>query len=201
MIDTQNEGDTKSGNAAQGRRDGKNGIEGGELTINQIFILPLPISAVAYIFYQKDFDDEYLEEYGSDDFADSADDAHDDEEPESDEGQPDDDTKDGKFTAPSIEEAQAALKSINSLPRPRRNTGAGYKKCDLPLYTCTRLEWMASFLHLYTSTNRPVQSDGTTITKTAVFCATDGATRPSMVRFTAFKDLLNIASAQVPTQS
>ncbi|KAJ7828005.1 hypothetical protein B0H13DRAFT_2373444 [Mycena leptocephala] len=30
------------------------------------------------------------------------------------------------------------------------------KKCDLPLYTRTRLEWIASFLYLYTSSNRPI---------------------------------------------
>ncbi|KAF7336211.1 hypothetical protein MVEN_02168900 [Mycena venus] len=92
----------------------------------------------------------------SNDFADSMDNAHSDEEVEPDEGQPDNDTKDGKFTAPSIKEAKAVLKAINALLHPHCNTRAGYKKCNLPLYTHTRLEWMASFLHLYTSSNRPV---------------------------------------------
>ncbi|KAJ7153288.1 hypothetical protein C8R46DRAFT_864380, partial [Mycena filopes] len=55
------------------------------------------------------------------------------------------------FTTPSIDEAKAALKAINAMLRPPRDTGAGYKKCKLPLYSRTRLEWMASFLHIYTS--------------------------------------------------
>ncbi|KAJ7807564.1 hypothetical protein B0H14DRAFT_3483148 [Mycena olivaceomarginata] len=108
--------------------------------------------------YSADLDDEYLEEYGSNDFADSG--GQDEDEPMDDEPDADgpakDDAKEGKFTAPSIDEATAALKVINTLLRPRRNTGAGYKKCDLPLYTHTRLEWTSSFLHLYTSSNRTV---------------------------------------------
>ncbi|KAJ7889161.1 hypothetical protein B0H14DRAFT_2262084, partial [Mycena olivaceomarginata] len=57
------------------------------------------------------------------------------------------------FTVPSIEEALATLKAINLLLRPPRNTGAVYKKCELTLYTRTRLEWVASFLHLYTTSS------------------------------------------------
>ncbi|KAF7371854.1 hypothetical protein MVEN_00042200 [Mycena venus] len=42
--------------------------------------------------------------------------------------EPDDDLRGYIFTVPSIEEAKAALKAINDLLRPLRNTGAGYKK-------------------------------------------------------------------------
>ncbi|KAJ7801451.1 hypothetical protein B0H13DRAFT_1474412, partial [Mycena leptocephala] len=69
---------------------------------------------------------------------------------------PEDDTREYTFTAPSIDEAQAALKAINLLLRPPRNTGAGYKKCELTLYTRTRLEWVASFLHMYCNTSRAI---------------------------------------------
>ncbi|KAF7369510.1 hypothetical protein MVEN_00280800 [Mycena venus] len=110
--------------------------------------------------YSGDCDDEYLEEYGTDDFAEGSipdeDVQHESMDEEAEEGHPEDDAKEGKFTAPTIEEAQAALKAITLLLRPPRNTGAGYKRCDLPLYTRTRLEWVASFLHLYTSNHRPV---------------------------------------------
>ncbi|KAF7357933.1 hypothetical protein MVEN_00839800 [Mycena venus] len=110
--------------------------------------------------YSGDCDDEYLEEYGTDDFAEGSipdeDVQHESMDEEAEEGHPEDDAKEGKFTAPTIEEAQAALKAINLLLRPPRNTGAGYKRCDLPLYTRTRLEWVASFLHLYTSNHHRV---------------------------------------------
>ncbi|KAJ7842035.1 hypothetical protein B0H14DRAFT_2586590 [Mycena olivaceomarginata] len=93
-------------------------------------------------------DDQYLE-YGLGDQESVPDDARCesvDEEPE--EGHPEDDSREYTFTVPSIEEAQATLKAINFLLRPPRNTGAGYKKCELTLYTRTRLEWVASFLHV-----------------------------------------------------
>ncbi|KAK7015282.1 hypothetical protein R3P38DRAFT_2786804 [Favolaschia claudopus] len=100
-------------------------------------------------------DDEYYEEYESDDLRDRDNDAPgpNEREPPSNPSttQPDGDSCGGEFTAPSKETARAALKAINNLLRPPRNKGAGYKKCKLHLYTRTRLEWMASFLHLYTS--------------------------------------------------
>ncbi|KAJ7688767.1 hypothetical protein B0H14DRAFT_2653047 [Mycena olivaceomarginata] len=95
-------------------------------------------------------DDEYLEGFGSDDQESVPDDAcyeSVDEEPE--EGHPEDDAREYTFTVPSIDEAKAALKAINLLLRPPRNTGAGYKKCELTLYTRTRLEWVASFLQIF----------------------------------------------------
>ncbi|KAK6988078.1 hypothetical protein R3P38DRAFT_2805086 [Favolaschia claudopus] len=104
-------------------------------------------------------DDEYYEEYKSDDFRDCDDDdtpEPEEQEPSPSTVQPEDDSADGKFVAPSTDKAKAALKAINNLLRPPRNKGAGYKKCDLHLYTRTRLEWMASFLHLYTSDRAPI---------------------------------------------
>lgn len=64
---------------------------------------------------------------------------------------PEGDKREYIFTAPSIEEAQAALKSVNNLLRPPCNKGAGYKKCTLHLYRCTHLKWIASFLHIFCS--------------------------------------------------
>ncbi|KAF7347061.1 hypothetical protein MVEN_01459900 [Mycena venus] len=109
--------------------------------------------------FTDDLDDQYLEEYSED--GDNDDQDHDDARYESvdeeeGEGDPEDDTRQYTFTVPSLEEAQAALKAINLLLRPPRNTGAGYKKCELHLYTRTRLEWMATFLHMYCTTHRPI---------------------------------------------
>ncbi|KAF7351880.1 hypothetical protein MVEN_01149600 [Mycena venus] len=103
--------------------------------------------------FDDDNDDQYLEEFASDDQESVPDDARYDsvdEEPE--EGDPEDDTREYTFTVPRIDEAKAALKAINLLLHPPRNTGAGYKKCELTLYTRTRLEWVASFLHIYSTT-------------------------------------------------
>ncbi|KAJ7234033.1 hypothetical protein B0H12DRAFT_1239178 [Mycena haematopus] len=106
--------------------------------------------------FSADFeDDQYLEQFSSDDQQSVPDDARYDsvdEQPE--QGEPEDDIRQYTFTAPTINESAAALKAINLLLRPRRNTGAGFKKCELTLYTRTRLEWVASFLHIYSTTPR-----------------------------------------------
>ncbi|KAK7059550.1 hypothetical protein R3P38DRAFT_2758972 [Favolaschia claudopus] len=99
-------------------------------------------------------DDEYFEEFSENEDGGPV--APEDERYESMEDEPadgntEDDTREYTFTSPTVERAQAALKLINDLLRPPRKTGAGYKKCELHLYTRTRLEWMASFLHLYCS--------------------------------------------------
>jgi len=52
---------------------------------------------------------------------------------------------------PSLEAASKALADINLMLKPRCAKGAGYKQCQLPLVLRTRLEWIASFLHVYTS--------------------------------------------------
>lgn len=52
--------------------------------------------------------------------------------------------------APSLPAAQKALVDINLLLKPPRAKGGGYKECQLPLRLCTRLEWIAMFLHVYT---------------------------------------------------
>ncbi|KIK76572.1 hypothetical protein PAXRUDRAFT_18097 [Paxillus rubicundulus Ve08.2h10] len=51
---------------------------------------------------------------------------------------------------PSIKSAQEALRDINLTLKPPRNTGHGHKDTRLPLSLRTRLEWMASFLWIYT---------------------------------------------------
>ncbi|KAK6969576.1 hypothetical protein R3P38DRAFT_2364312, partial [Favolaschia claudopus] len=99
-------------------------------------------------------DDEYFEEFSENEDGGPV--APEDERYESMDDEPadgntEDDTREYTFTSPTVERAQAALKLINDLLRPPRKTGAGYKKCELHLYTRTRLEWMASFLHLYCS--------------------------------------------------
>jgi len=52
---------------------------------------------------------------------------------------------------PSLDEARKALADLNRLIKPLRASGRGYKECLLPLKLRTRLEWMASFLHVYIS--------------------------------------------------
>ncbi|KAH7905399.1 hypothetical protein BJ138DRAFT_1106018 [Hygrophoropsis aurantiaca] len=52
--------------------------------------------------------------------------------------------------APSIKCAQEALRDINLTLKPPRNSGYGYKDARLPLVLRTKLEWLASFLWLYT---------------------------------------------------
>ena len=52
----------------------------------------------------------------------------------------------------SIEAAQSALTDINCMLKPLHLHGKGYKECQLPLQLRTRLEWIASFLHVYTDT-------------------------------------------------
>ncbi|KAJ7770407.1 hypothetical protein B0H14DRAFT_2606585 [Mycena olivaceomarginata] len=89
--------------------------------------------------FAADLDDKYLEEYSGQNSGDDNNQYNSmDDEPEHEtvEG----DKREYIFTAPSIEEAQAALKSINNLLRPPCNKGAGYKKCTLHLYRHTRLE-------------------------------------------------------------
>lgn len=51
---------------------------------------------------------------------------------------------------PSLEAAQNALADINRMLKPPRLNGKGIKECQLPLLLWTRLEWIASFLHVYT---------------------------------------------------
>jgi hypothetical protein len=53
---------------------------------------------------------------------------------------------------PTIDAARAALHDINQLLKPLRPKGGGYKECRLPLQLRTRLEWVASLLHVYTDT-------------------------------------------------
>ncbi|KAF7372520.1 hypothetical protein MVEN_00113900 [Mycena venus] len=124
--------------------------------------LGIPLNDPWIFNLSADFDDQYLEEFSeidsNDDKEDPApDDArYDSIDEASEEGEPDDDLRKYVFTVPSVEEAKAALKAINNLLRPPRNTGAGYKKCNLHLYTRTRLEWMASFLHLYCTSHCPI---------------------------------------------
>lgn len=53
---------------------------------------------------------------------------------------------------PTIEAAKDALIDINQMLKPPRLKGGGYKECKLPLLLRTRLEWVASLLHVYTDT-------------------------------------------------
>jgi hypothetical protein len=51
----------------------------------------------------------------------------------------------------SLQDAQACLIDINQMLKPPRPKGhGGYKQCCLPLHLRTRLEWVVSFLHVYT---------------------------------------------------
>ena len=45
-----------------------------------------------------------------------------------------------------------ALVDINWMLKPPQPKGGGYKECKLPLQLRTRLEWVASLLHVYTDT-------------------------------------------------
>jgi hypothetical protein len=54
---------------------------------------------------------------------------------------------------PSIQDAQSCLVDINQMLKPLQPKGrGGYKQCRLPLQLHTQLEWVASFLHIYTDT-------------------------------------------------
>ncbi|KAJ7665798.1 hypothetical protein B0H17DRAFT_1210803 [Mycena rosella] len=59
-------------------------------------------------------------------------------------------------TPPTIEEAREALKALARILRPPHDSGAGYKDPKLDLLTRTRYKWLKSFLHIYSSDNRPI---------------------------------------------
>ena len=51
---------------------------------------------------------------------------------------------------PSIKDARTCLDDINLMLKPPQPKGGGFKECRLPLELRTRLEWVSSFLHVYT---------------------------------------------------
>ena len=53
---------------------------------------------------------------------------------------------------PTIEAARDALVDINQMLKSPRPKGGGFKECKFPLQLQTRLEWVASLLHVYTGT-------------------------------------------------
>ncbi|KAJ7626704.1 hypothetical protein B0H17DRAFT_862143, partial [Mycena rosella] len=57
---------------------------------------------------------------------------------------------------PTIEEACKVLKALARILRPPRDSCAGYKNPKLNLLTRTRYEWLKSFLHIYSSDDRPI---------------------------------------------
>ncbi|KIK74887.1 hypothetical protein PAXRUDRAFT_45218, partial [Paxillus rubicundulus Ve08.2h10] len=60
---------------------------------------------------------------------------------------------------PIVESARRALHDLNLILKPPWETGRGYKDPRLPLTLQTRLEWMKSFLWIYTDDHTPCSKE------------------------------------------
>ncbi|THU82238.1 hypothetical protein K435DRAFT_823274 [Dendrothele bispora CBS 962.96] len=69
--------------------------------------------------------------------------------------------------APTLVEAQSALKDINKVLRPPRKKGPGYLDPKLDPFTQTCIKGMQSFLVLYTSPNSPTYGNWSAASQTA----------------------------------
>jgi hypothetical protein len=92
------------------------------------------------------------EDYGPEDEEQSSEEDGDDDEGSSDdlEELTERDTSWESHKPPTMKDARECLTDLNAMLKPLRPKGGGYLQCRLPLLLRTRIEWIVSFLHVYT---------------------------------------------------